>query len=96
MNLKKEVALEVPFDQIRGVEIHEDMLNYRIELDTDGGQICLSTQQKELSEFRSSGTLAAGVSGLGTNRSGGKILKPVNWHCVNLDATLEELRKLNH
>src|SRR5699024_12756709 len=56
--LKKDVALEIPYDRIHRVEVREDMLNYRIELDTEDGLISLSTQQKELSEFRTSGTLS--------------------------------------
>ena len=67
LSLKKEVALEIPYESIHKVEVREDMLNYRIELDTDDGLIALSAQQKELSEFRSSGTLAAGISGLNTS-----------------------------
>ena len=47
--LKKNVALEIPYTSIRRVEIKEDMLNWRIELDTDDGLIALSAQQKELS-----------------------------------------------
>ena len=45
--LKKNVALEIPYTSIRRVEIKEDMLNWRIELDTDDGLIALSAQQKE-------------------------------------------------
>lgn len=47
--LKKDVALEIPYHTIRKVEVKEDMLNWRIELDTDEGMIVLSAQQKELS-----------------------------------------------
>ncbi|MDO4322367.1 MAG: hypothetical protein Q4C61_07540 [Lachnospiraceae bacterium] len=93
LNLKREVALQLPFDSIRAVRIEEDMLNYRIELDTGEGTIMLSAQQKELSEFRSSGTLAAG--GLETGIPGSKYLRPENWHCKNLGATLEALRALS-
>lgn len=94
LDLKKEVALEIPYDRIHGVEIRENMLNYRIELDTEDGQIALSAQQKELSEFRSSGTLAAGISGLNTGIGGAGFLKEDNWHRTNLDGTLEALKKL--
>lgn len=93
--LKKDVALEIPYKNIRKVTIQEDMLNYRIELDTDEGVIALSAQQKELSEFRTSGTLSVGMSGLGSGITGAKYLKVKNWHRSNLDATLEALRQLN-
>lgn len=94
LDLKKEVALEIPFDSIKAVSVSEDMLNYSIELDTDEGIITLSAQQKELSEFRSSGTLATGMSGLNSGVSGAKFLKPENWHRKNLDATLEAMKGL--
>ena len=94
LDLKKEVALEIPYDRIRKAEVREDLLNYRIELDTEDGLIALSAQQKELSEFRSSGTLAAGISGLSTGLAGAGFLKPENWHRANLDATLEALKEL--
>lgn len=93
--LKKNVALEIPYKSIRKVDIQEDMLNYRIELDTDDGIIALSAQQKELSEFRTSGTLSVGMSGLGSGITGSKYLKVKNWHRSNLDATLESLKALN-
>lgn len=92
--LKKNVALEIPYDSIHKVEIREDLLNYRIELDTDDGLIALSAQQKELSEFRTSGTLSVGMSGLGSGIVGPKELKVENWHRSNLDATLEALKAL--
>ena len=44
--LKKNVALELPYDRIRKVEVREDMLNYRIELDTEDGLISLSRAAK--------------------------------------------------
>ena len=92
--LKKNVALEIPYDHIRKVEVREDMLNYRIELDTDDGLIALSAQQKELSEFRTSGTLSVGMSGFGSGITRGSELKVANWHRTNLDATMEALKSL--
>lgn len=94
LELKKEVALQIPLESIHAVRVREDMLNYLIELYTDEGTIMLSTQQKELSEFRSSGTLAVGTGGLGTGILGAKSLKSVNWHRKNLDATLHALKEL--
>ena len=92
--LKKNVALEIPYDHIHKVEVREDMLNYRIELDTDDGLIALSAQQKELSEFRTSGTLSVGMSGFGSGITRGSELKVENRHRTNLDATLEALKSL--
>ena len=83
-----------PYNTIRKVEIKEDMLNWRIELDTDEGQIALSAQQKELSEWRHSGTLSVGMSGLGSGITGSGALKVANWHRANLDATLADLKAL--
>lgn len=94
MMLKKDVALEIPYDCIHKVEVKEDMLNYRIELETDDGLISLSTQQKELSELRHSGTLSVGMSGFGSGITGSGELKKENWHRANLDATLEALKNI--
>ena len=92
--LKKDVALEIPYNTIRKVEIKEDMFNWRIELDTDEGMIALSAQQKELSEWRHSGTLSVGMSGFGSGVMGSGALKVANWHRTNLDATLAALKAL--
>lgn len=94
--LKKDVALEIPYRAIHKVEIKEDLLNWRIELDTDEGLIALSAQQKELSEWRHSGTLSVGMSGLGSGITGSGPLKVANWHRANLDATLADLKALPH
>lgn len=96
MVLKKDVTLEIPYDHIHKVEVQQDMLNYRIELDTDDGLIALSTQQKELSEFRTSGTLSVGMSGFGSGVTSEGVTKKENWHRANLDATLEALKALHH
>lgn len=93
--LKKDVALEIPYASIHHVNVTEDMLNWRIELDTDEGRIALSAQQKELSEWRTSGTLSVGMSGLGSGVTGAGPLKVANWHRANLDATLADLKALN-
>ena len=94
MMLKKDIALEIPYNCIHKVAVKEDMFNYRIELDTDDGLIALSTQQKELSEWRHSGTLSVGMSGFGSGIMGGGVLKKENWHRANLDATLEALKNI--
>ena len=88
--------LEIPYDRIHRVEVREDMLNYRIELDTDEGLIALSTQQKELNEWRHSGTLSVGMSGFGSGVTSEGVTKKTNWHRANLDATLEDLKKLGN
>jgi len=92
--LKKDVALEIPYANIHKVNITEDILNWRIELDTIEGIIALSAQQKELSEWRHSGTLSVGMSGFGSGIMGAKALKISNWHRANLDSTLVDLKAL--
>lgn len=93
--LKKDVVLEIPYDRIRKVEVREDMLNYRIELDTDDGLISLSAQQKGFNALRHSGTLSVGMSGYGSGVTSEGITKKDNWHRANLDATLEALKALH-
>lgn len=84
-----------PYDRIRKVDVREDMLNYRIELDTDDGLIALSAQQKSFNALRHSGTLSVGMSGFGSGVTSEGITKKDNWHRANLDATLEALKALN-
>lgn len=93
--LKRDVVLEIPYDRIRKVEVREDMLNYRIELDTDDGLISLSAQQKGFNALRHSGTLSVGMSGYGSGVTSEGITKKDNWHRANLDATLEALKALH-
>ena len=76
--LKKEVTLQIPYADIRSVEVREDLLNYQILIQTGGDSIRFTTQQKELSEFRTSGALSGAM----------------NWHRKNLDATLKSLREM--
>ena len=78
------------------VQRNEEVISadWRIELDTDKGRIALSAQQKELSEWRHSGTLSVGMSGLGSGILGSGPLKIANWHRANLDATLAALKAL--
>lgn len=80
--LKKEVTLQIPYSTVKSVEIKEDMLNYQIAVTTDTDIIRLTTQQKELSDFRSAGALTFYSEGL----------KMSSWHKENLDMTLEALR----
>lgn len=83
--LKKEVTLQIPYTTVKSVEITEDVLNYLIVITTDTDTIRLTTQQKELSDFRAAGTLTFYNEGL----------KISSWHKENLDATLETLKNLN-
>ncbi len=83
--LKKEIALQIPYHTIRSVDISEDGLNYLISITTDTDTFRLTAQQKELSDLRSSGTLAFYSEGL----------KISNWHKENLDSTLDALKDLN-
>lgn len=82
-SLRKEVSLVLPYEDIRSVELKDDMLNTVIVIRTDDDEIRLTTQQKELSDLRSSGIYA-------TQYAGG--LK--NWHKENLDGTLKALTEL--
>lgn len=85
LDLKKEVALEIPFKSIKNISVNEDSFNYAIHIETNEDKIVLSTQQKELSSFRSSGNLTF------TNLWNGD-----NWHKANLDETLKYLEKLGN
>ncbi len=53
--LKKEGILELPYSSIRGVEVSEMGLNYRIDIQLEDEVISLSAQQAELSLLRMSG-----------------------------------------
>ena len=79
--LKKEVALEIPFDTIEDIQVAASGLNYIITIRTAQDELRLSAQQKELSDLRLTGILA--------NEELGK-----NWHKKNLDETLQALKEL--
>lgn len=85
MTLKKEELLAISYSKIKSVDISEDLLNYVISITTDTDIIRLSTQQKELSNLRASGSLTSKRAGISLE----------NWHKNNLDTTLETLRSLN-
>lgn len=82
-NLSKDVSLTLSYDGIRSVEINDDLLNTIITIQTGTDTIRLTTQQKELSDWRMSGINA-------TQFSGG--IK--NWHKENLDGTLKDLKEI--
>lgn len=85
--LKREVALEIPYSEIQSVSVNEDGLNYRITITTLDDTIRLTTQQKELTGFRTSAMLSwDGIKFIyGSDDT---------WHGRNLDATLADLAKL--
>ncbi len=82
---KKEISLQIPYGDIKSVTVVEDGLNYQISITTDTDILRLTTQQKELSDFRSSGTLTIYSEGL----------KISSWHKENLDRTLEALKNIH-
>lgn len=83
VDVKKEVALELPFSAISSVEVSEKRLNYRIDIRLDDEVISLSTQQAELSVFRMSGYYSV---------EDWTFIN--NWHKENLKETLKALEKL--
>lgn len=82
-NLRKDVSLVLPYGDIQGVELTDDLLNTVITIRTSSDTVRLTAQQKELSDWRASGVNAAQFAG------GQK-----NWHKENLDGTLEALKEL--
>ena len=82
-NLRKDVSLVLPYKDISSVELADDLLNTVITIHTTTDDIRLTTQQKELSDQRSSGIYAAQLAG------GIK-----NWHKENIDGTLRALAEL--
>lgn len=82
-SLKKDVTLEILYKSIISLNVEENGLNYFITVKTDDDEIVLSTQQKELSDWRTAGSLAGGID------------FDDNWHKDNLDGTLKSLQNLN-
>ncbi|MBD5507643.1 MAG: hypothetical protein HDR05_06265 [Lachnospiraceae bacterium] len=82
-DVKKKVALELPFSSIRGVEVSESGLDYRIDIQLDNEVISLMTQQAELSAHRASGCLSIE-----------DYTFVHNWHTKNLKGTLQVLQGL--
>ena len=77
--------MRLPYDEIRRVTVSEDLLNYRIAIETGEGAVTLTAQQKELSDLRTAGMLSFYSEGL---------LSVSSWHRENLDATLQALQAL--
>ncbi|MCB7306114.1 hypothetical protein NE683_14085 [Bariatricus massiliensis] len=92
--LKKDIALQLSYSSIHSVEVKAEKTNYAIAIMTDTDTIHLLSQKKELSEFRSSGTLATGQSFLNIGAMGTMLTKPLNWHRENIDDTLQMLQSL--
>ncbi|MDE6202986.1 MAG: hypothetical protein K2O16_11315 [Lachnospiraceae bacterium] len=84
-DVKKEVALELPYSSILGIEVEEDGLSYRIDIKLEDEKEILSlmAQQGELSELRSSGIYSL-EDWTFVN----------NWHKNNMKETLEALKEL--
>ena len=80
--LKKEIALQLFYSSIQSVEITEQGMNYVI------------AQKKELSELRSSGTLATEQSFLNIGIMGMQHIETLNWHKQNIDSTLQMLKSM--
>lgn len=83
--LKKEVTLEIPQTTISKVDVETKGLDYKIIIYSQDGEIRLTTQQKELADFRISSSYANdSFLGLGSK----------NWHKENLEGTLSKLKEL--
>lgn len=93
---KKEIALRIPYDTLRSVNITEvNKLNYEVTFTTDTDTIRLLVQKKEWSEFRAAGTVATGNSFLNVGVfANSKSWKSINWHRQNLDNTFSLLQNL--
>lgn len=83
--LERDVTLVVPYEDIESVKLVDDLLNVIIDIETRGGAVRLTTQQKELSDIRLSGIYATQYAG------GFK-----NWHAENVNLTLQALSELGH
>lgn len=81
--LERDVSLVVPYADIESVKLTDDLLNVIIDIETSGGIVRLTSQQKGLSDIRLSGIYASQYAG------GYK-----NWHAENVDATLKALSEL--
>lgn len=82
-SLRKDASSVVPYGEIQSVELADDLLNTVITIHTGEDDIRLTTQQKELSNFRMSGLHA-------TQYAGGY----KNWHKENVEGTLKALTAL--
>lgn len=83
--LERDVSLVIPYADIESVKLIDDLLNVVIDIETRGGAVRLTTQQKELSDIRLPGIYATQYA------DGFK-----NWHAENVNLTLQALSELGH
>lgn len=81
--LGKEGVLELPYASIRGVNVSESGLSYRIDIQLEDEVISLMAQQAELSAFRMSGMYSL---------EDWTFIN--NWHAKNLKGTLKALKEI--
>ena len=81
-NLRKDISLVLPYEDIQSVELEDVKLNTVITIRTRSDTIRLTTQQAELSDLRSSGIYATIYAGFFKN-----------WHKENLEGTLAALKR---
>ena len=81
--LERDVSLVVPYADIESVKLTDDLFNVIIDIETSGGSVRHTSQQKGLRDIRLSGIYASQYAG------GYK-----NWHAENVDATLKALSEL--
>lgn len=84
-NLRKDVSLVLPYEDIRSVELEDDKFNTIITIRTGSDVIRLTAQQAALSDLRSSRVYATMYAG-----------SFKNWHKENLDGTLKALTALGN
>lgn len=82
-NKGKEGVLELPYSSIRGVNVSESGLSYRIDIQLENEVISLMAQQAELSAFRMSGMYSL---------EDWTFIN--NWHAKNLKGTLKALKEI--
>ena len=82
-NLRKDISLVLPYEDIRSVELEDVKLNTVITIRTGSDTIRLTAQQAELSDLRSSGIYATIYAGFFKN-----------WHKENVDSTPKALAEL--
>lgn len=85
LTLGKEDILEIPFSEIKNIDLEEAGFNYHLTIETLEDSLRFSIEQGELSNWRSSGLITTPL-GIGLNKN--------NWHKHNIDRTLDALKEL--